>query len=176
MRKLIITALLTLSPAMVFADHAIVTINGKKITVEDTQSSLIKKLGKPTSGSKAYNNWMVNGLSIYASYSPYGLNEFSAIKLEKTPVTVNVDGKVIILGKDSIRSTSAKIKPGCFNIVESSKASTYSYITRAGVEGEYDVSFDTTSDDFNLKTKAAQPVDSVRISYEGFDANKGCTQ
>ena len=53
---------------------------------------------------------------------------------------------------------------------------TYSYITHAGAEGEYQVAFDTTDDDFNLKTKTNSPVNGLRISYEGFDTNKGCTR
>ncbi len=176
MKKLIIAALLTVSSTVAFADHAIVTINGKKITVEDTQSSLIKKLGKPTSGSKAYNNWTVNGLSIYAGYSPYGLNELNIVQLKPNSVKVTLDGKSITLGKDSIRSTSTKIKQGCYNLDEGRQGNTYSYITRAGAEGEYEVAFDTESDASDLKTITNQPITGLRIGYDGFDANKGCTQ
>ena len=175
MKKLIIAALLSVS-TMAFADHAIVSINGKKITVEDTQSSLIKKLGKPSSGSKVYSNWMVNGLSIYAGYSPYGLNELNIVKLNTGSVTVNLDGKTITLGKDSIRSAASKVKPGCYNLDEGKAGSIYSYITRSGAEGEYDVAFDTESDTSNLKTITNQPITGLRIGYDGFDANKGCTQ
>lgn len=175
MKKLIIAALLSVS-TMAFADHAIVSINGKKITVEDTQSSLIKKLGKPSSGSKVYSNWTVNGLSIYAGYSPYGLNELNIVKLNAGSVAVNLDGKTITLGKDSIRSAASKVKPGCYNYDEGRQGSIYSYITRSGAEGEYDVAFDTESDATDLKTITNQPITGLRIGYEGFDANKGCTQ
>lgn len=176
MKKLIVAALLTVSSTMAFANHAIVTINGKKITVEDTQLSLIKKLGKPTSGSKAYSNWTVNGLSIYAGYSPYGLNELNIVKLNAGTVAVNLDGKTITLGKDSIRSAATKVKPGCYNFDEGKAGSIYSYITRSGAEGEYDVAFDTESDASDLKTITNQPITGLRIGYDGFDANKGCIQ
>ena len=176
MKKLIIAALLTASSTVAFADHAIVTINGKKITVEDTQSSLIKKLGKPISGSEKYSNWVINKLYIYAEYSPYGLNELNIIKLNTETVTVNLDGKTITLGKDSIRSAASKVKPGCYNLDEGKAGSIYSYITRSGAEGEYDVAFDTESDASDLKTITNQPITGLRIGYDGFDANKGCTQ
>ena len=176
MKKLIITALLTAFSTVAFADHAIVTINGKKITVEDTQSSLINKLGKPISGSEKYSNWVINKLYIYAEYSPYGLNELNIIKLNTETVTVNLDGKTITLGKDSIRSAASKVKHGCYNLDEGEAGSVYSYITRAGAEGEYEVAFDTESDASDLKIITNQPITGLRIGYDGFDANKGCTQ
>ena len=176
MKKLIITALLTAFSTVTFADHAIVTINGKKITVQDTQSSLINKLGKPISGSEKYSNWVINKLYIYAEYSPYGLNELNIIKLNTETVTVNLDGKTITLGKDSIRSAASKVKHGCYNLDEGEVGSVYSYIIRSGAEGEYDVAFDTESDATDLKTITNQPITGLRIGYEGFNANKGCTQ
>jgi hypothetical protein len=177
MKKFIIAALLTVSSTMTFAaEQASVNVNGKKITVDDTRASLIKKLGKPASGSNAYSNWMVNGLSIYAGYNQYGVNELNIVKLNSTPVSVTIDGKTITLGKDSIRSAAGKIKAGCYNFDEGRQGSTYSYITRAGAEGEYDIAFDTESDASDLKTIANQPINGLRIGYDGFDANKGCTQ
>ena len=174
--KTILLASLFVITTSAFANHAVVSFAGKKVTVEDTRASLIKKFGKPSYGDNKYSQWTINGLSIYAGYSPYGLNEFNITQDKSTPVTVNVDGKVITLGKDSIRSTASKIKSGCYNYDEGRQGSTYSYITHAGAEGEYQVAFDTTDDDFNLKTKTNRPVNGLRISYEGFETNKGCTR
>lgn len=49
---------------------------------------------------------MVNGLSIYAGYNQYGVNELNIVKLNSTPVSVNPLIKTITLGKDSIRSAA----------------------------------------------------------------------
>lgn len=176
MKKIVIAVILIACATPAFADHAVVSFAGKKVTVEDTRASLIKKLGKPEYGDNKSSQWTINGLSIYANYSPYGLNEFNITQLKSTPVVVSVDGKTITLGKDSIRSAVSKIKSGCYNLDEGKQGSTYSYIIHAGAEGEYQVAFETTDDDFNLKSKIKNPINGVRFSYTNIDANKGCTQ
>ena len=166
MKKLIIAISLTACATSAFADHAVISFAGKKVTVEDTRNSLIKKLGKPQYGDKDYSQWTVNGLSIYANYTQYGLNSFSVSQLKPTPVTVNVDGKVITLGKDSLRSIAAKIKSGCYDYTDGKQGSSYSYAVLSGAEGEYQVIFNITDDDFDLKTKVKRPINEVRISYD----------
>jgi succinylglutamate desuccinylase len=93
------------------------------------------------------------------------VNNFSVSQLKPTPVTVNVDGKVITLEKDSLRST-AKIKSGCYDYIDGKQGSSYSYAVLSGAEGEYQVIFNITDDDFDLKTKVKRPINEVRISYD----------
>jgi hypothetical protein len=166
MKKIVIATLFTACTTSVFAEHAVVSFAGKKVTVEDTRASLIKKLGKPQYGDNSYSQWTVNGLSIYANYNQYGVNNFSVSQLKPTPVTVNVDGKVITLGKDSLRSTAAKIKSGCYDYTDGKQGSSYSYAVLSGAEGEYQVIFNITDDDFDLKTKVKRPINEVHISYD----------
>ena len=165
MKKFIIAALVTVCTTSVFADHAVISFAGKKVTVEDIRNSLFKKFGIPLYGDKD-SQWTVNGLSIYANYTQYGLNSFSVSQLKPIPVTVNVDGKVITLGKDSIRSTASKIKSGCYDYTDGKQGSSYSYAVLSGAEGEYQVIFNITDDDFDLKTKVKRPINEVRISYD----------
>ena len=61
MKKIVIAALFTACTTSVFAEHAVVSFAGKKVTVEDTRASLIKKLGKPQYGDNSYSQWTVNG-------------------------------------------------------------------------------------------------------------------
>ena len=63
--KTILLASLFVITTSAFADHAVVSFAGKKVTVEDTRASLIKKLGKPESGGTNYGTWTINGLSIF---------------------------------------------------------------------------------------------------------------
>ena len=166
MKKFIVAALVTVCTTSAFANHAVVSFAGKKVTVEDTRASLIKKLGKPQYGDNSYSQWTVNGLSIYANYNQYRVNNFSVSQLKPTPITVNVDGKVITLGKDSLRSIAAKIKSGCYDYTDGKQGSSYSYAVLSGAEGEYQVIFNITDDDFDLKTKVKRPINEVRISYD----------
>ena len=82
MKKFIVAALVTVCTTSAFANHAVVSFAGKKVTVEDTRASLIKKLGKPQYGDNSYSQWTVNGLSIYANYNQYGVNNFSVSQLK----------------------------------------------------------------------------------------------
>jgi hypothetical protein len=174
--KTILLASLFVITTSAFADHAVVSFAGKKVTVEDTRASLIKKLGKPAYGDNKYSSWTINGLSIYANYSPYGLKSFGINQDKPTPVTVNIDGKIITLGKDSLASTVSKLKHGCYGSMFGRQASTYQFAVSSGAEGEYQVIFETISDGNNEKEIRKEPITGVSLDYDEFDANGGCTQ
>ena len=164
--KLIITALLTASTSSAFAiDHML--INGKKITMEDTRSTLTQKLGKPSSNGKGYNEWKLGSTQVYAAYNQYGLQKLSAITTGNTSSLVAVvNDKRIQLKKDTFNNVKAKLKRGCTDIQELRYADQYTFSTRIGAEGEYNAVFEAEG-----KT---DPVYSITFTYEDGEYNQGC--
>lgn len=177
MKKLIITSLLTSAfSASTLAGMPSFTFEGKKITVEDTRASLIKKLGKPTNGNSTYSNWDKANYSISAEYDQYGLKRFSIDQLHTTPTTniIQVNGTKFYLGKDSLKSAVSKLKQGCFDILDTKFNSNYSFIVRDGAEGEINVGLKA---EYVNQSKAAslnKPIYGIVFSYDELDANEGC--
>lgn len=175
MKKLMITPLLVIS-TFATADMPSITFEGKKITVEDNRASLIKKLGKPTSGDVSYSHWEKPNYSISASYDQYGLQNFGISQLRTTPTTniIQVNGAKIYLGKDSLKSAVAKLKKGCFDLLDTKFNSNYSFIVRDGAEGEINVGL-TAEYVNNSKTASLnKPIHGVVFSYDELDESEGC--
>lgn len=179
MKKLIITSLLTsLFTTSAFAGLPSITFEGKKITVEDTRASLIKKLGKPTDGNNTYSHWEKSNYSISASYSQYGLKNFSIDQLRTTPTAnlIVVGDTKLYLGQDSLKSAVAKLKHGCFDLVDTKFDSTYSFIVRDGAEGEINVGLKAEYVNNSKAASLNKPIYGVVFSYDELDASEGCTQ
>lgn len=175
MKKLMITPLLAIS-TFATAGMPSLTFEGKKITVEDTRASLIKKLGKPTSGDVSYSYWEKPNYSISASYDQYGLQNFGISQLRTTPTTniIQVNGAKIYLGKDSLKSAVAKLKKGCFDLLDTKFNSNYSFIVRDGAEGEINVGL-TAEYVNNSKTASLnKPIHGIVFSYDELDESEGC--
>lgn len=170
-----ITPLLAIS-TFATAGMPSLTFEGKKITVEDTRASLIKKLGKPTSGDVSYSHWEKPNYSISASYDQYGLQNFGISQLRTTPTTniIQVNGAKIYLGKDSLKSAVAKLKKGCFDLLDTKFNSNYSFIVRDGAEGEINVGL-TAEYVNNSKTASLnKPIHGIVFSYDELDESEGC--
>lgn len=106
MNKHIFALLLTTFTTSLFAaDHML--INGKKVTMNDTRSTLIQKFGQPESGTAQFSNWTIGNLSLYANYQKQGLAQFSVNQLSTSPSKhlINIDGKTVYLGKDTIKNS-----------------------------------------------------------------------
>ena len=175
MKKLMITPLLAIS-TFATAGMPSRTFEGKKITVEDTRASLIKKLGKPTSGDVSYSHWEKPNYSISASYDQYGLQNFGISQLRTTPTTniIQVNGAKIYLGKDSLKSAVAKLKKGCFDLLDTKFNSNYSFIVHDGAEGEINVGL-TAEYVNNSKTASLnKPIHGIVFSYDELDESEGC--
>ena len=116
MKKLIIAALFTASTSSAFAiDHML--INGKKVTMDDTRSTLTQKLGKPSSNGKGYNEWKFGSTQVYAAYGQYGLQKLSVMTTGNTSSLVAVvNDKQIQLKKDTFNNVKSKLKRGCTDI------------------------------------------------------------
>ena len=164
--KLIITALLTASTSSAFAiDHML--INGKKITMEDTRSTLTQKLGKPSSNGKGYNEWKLGSTQVYAAYGQYGLQKLSAMTTgNASSLVAVVNDKRIQLRKDTFNNVTSKLKRGCTDIQELRYADQYTFSTRIGAEGEYNAVFEAEG-----KT---DPIYSITFTYEDAEYNQGC--
>ena len=177
MKKLIITSLLTsVFSASALAGMPSLTFEGKKITVEDTRASLIKKLGKPTDGNNTYSYWNKSNYSISASYDQYGLKHFSIDQLRTTPSVniIQVNGTKFYLGKDSLKSAVAKLKQGCFNLLNTKFNSDYSFIVRDGAEGEINVELKAEYVNQNKSASLNKPIYGVVFSYDELDSSDGC--
>ena len=119
MKKHIITILIaTFTTSLFAADHML--INGKKVTMNDTRSTLIQKFGQPESGTAQFSNWTIGNLSLYANYQKQGLAQFSVNQLSTSPSKhlINIDGKTVYLGKDTIKTATSKFTHACFNFDE----------------------------------------------------------
>lgn len=66
MKKLLCVALLAVS-TLTIASEPVITFAGKQITPKDNRTTLIAKLGKPTSGNTTYSYWEKPNYSISAS-------------------------------------------------------------------------------------------------------------
>lgn len=176
MKKMMIAALVL--PVFAHAGLPSVTFEGKKITVEDTRATLIKKLGKPADGTKDYSHWQKSNYAISASYDQYGLRTFEINQLRPAPGNnaIVVNGKTFYLGKDSLKTAVGKLRQGCFDVMDAKFSSTYSFIVRDGAEGEINVGLKTEYVNNSKTASLNQPIQGVVFSYDELDASEGCTQ
>lgn len=175
MNKHIIAILLATFTTSVFAaDHMI--INGKTVTMNDSRSTLIQKFGKPESGTAQFSNWTVGNLSIYANYSPKGLTQFSVNQLNNAPSkhVINIEGKTITLGKDTIRTATGKFKHACFNFDEGRQGSTYTMTPKTAVKNKLNILLETTADAYDVKTISSMPINGFSFTQDAAASNQGC--
>jgi hypothetical protein len=175
MKQHLIAVLLATFTTSVFAVDQMV-INGKKVTMSDTRSTLIQKFGKPESGTPQFSNWTVGNLSLYANYNQQGLVQFSVNQLNTKPSNnyLNVDGKAIYLGKDSIRTATGKFKHACFNFDEGRQGSTYTMAPKTTVKNKLNISLKTTGDAYDVKTISNMPINGFSFTQESPESNRGC--
>ena len=175
MNKHIITILIATFTTSVFAaDHML--INGKKVSMNDTRSTLIQKFGQPESGSAQFSNWTIGNLSIYANYRPKGLTQFSVNQLNHAPSKhlINIEGKTITLGRDTIRAAAAKFKHACFNFDEGRQGSTYTMMPKTTVKNKLNITLETTGDAYDIKTISNMPINGFSFSQDAVASNQGC--
>lgn len=175
MKQQIMAVLLAACTTSAFAiDHML--INGKNVTVSDTRSTLIQKFGKPESGTAQFSNWTVGNLSLYANYNQQGLVQFSVNQLNTKPSNnyINVDGKAIYLGKDTIKTATAKLKHGCFNFDEGRQGSTYTMAPKTAVKNKLNIVLETTADAYDVKTISNLPINGFSFTQESPESNRGC--
>lgn len=177
MKKLLITSFLALLfSASTIAGMPSITFEGKKITLEDTRASLIKKLGKPKSGNNTYSYWAKPNYSISATYSNYGLESFSVDQMRTTPTTnfIQVHDTKFYLGKTTLKSVVTQLKHGCFDLLDTRFNSNYSFIVRDGAEGEINVGLKTEYTNNSKSASLNKPIHGIALSYDELDTSEGC--
>ena len=184
MKKLLITALVAASTTSTFAiDY--MQINGKKITMNDTRSTLIQKLGKPESGTSSNSRWNIENLNIYAEYNKNALADFSVWAVNNKPSGnyININGKNIYLGKDTIKTATTKLKYGCFGFNILSFKPYYSLTPRATEYKPYNITLTSIGEDGivkdfddqkGIKALANIPVSGFKFSITDPDMSQGC--
>lgn len=175
MKKHIIAILITTCTTSSFALDQMI-INGKKVTMNDTRSTLIQKFGQPESGTTQFSNWTYGNFSLYANYNQRGLVKFSANQMNNKPskASLQIDDKVIHLGKDTIKSATTKLKHGCYNFDEGRQGSTYSMTPTPTVNKRHYVVLETGSDAFDVKTISNEPINGLIFTLEKPESNQGC--
>ncbi|MDH1533214.1 hypothetical protein N5I15_12750 [Acinetobacter johnsonii] len=175
MNKHIIAILLTTFTTSVFsADHML--INGKKVTMNDTRSTLIQKFGQPESGTAQFSNWTIGNLSLYANYQKQGLAQFSVNQLSTSPSKhlINIDGKAVYLGKDTIKTATSKFKHACFNFDEGRQGSTYTMTPKTAVKNKLNIVLETTGDAYDVKSISNLPINGFSFTQDAVASNSGC--
>lgn len=175
MKKHIITILIATFTTSVFAaDHML--INGKKVTMNDTRSTLIQKFGQPESGTAQFSNWTIGNLSLYANYQKQGLAQFSVNQLSTSPSKhlINIDGKTVYLGKDTIKTATSKFTHACFNFDEGRQASTYTMTPKTAVKNKLNIVLDTTGDAYDVKSISNLPINGFSFTQDAVASNSGC--
>ena len=163
MKKFIIVALVTACTTSVFAEDYFL-INGKKIGLQESQKSVIAKLGKPkfVDGGGSLNWGNYDDPEITASFSQYGLNTLSTSKGSAV-----INGKTITIGKDTPNTSKSKVQHYCEGFDGGNSFRQYNQSTRVGSEGEIYISFGTYGDG-NTSNKAlmSKPIESISLGYE----------
>ena len=175
MNKHIITILIaTFTTSLFAADHML--INGKKVSMNDTRSTLIQKFGQPESGTTQFSNWTIGNLSLYANYQKQGLAQFSVNQLSTSPSKhlINIDGKTVYLGKDTIKTATSKFKHACFNFDEGRQGSTYTMVPKTTVKNKLNITLETTGDAYDIKTISNMPINGFSFSQDAVASNQGC--
>lgn len=174
MKKFVIAALVTACTTSVFAEDYFL-INGKKIGLQESQKSVIAKLGKPKFVDGGGNlNWGGNydDPEITVSFDQYGLNTLSTSK-----GSIVINGKTITVGKDTPNTIKPKVQQYCEGLDDGNSFRQYNQSTRVGAEGEIYISFGTYGDgNTSNKTLMSKPITSIRLGYEdplaGFSSPK----
>lgn len=175
MNKHIITILIATFTTSVFAaDHML--INGKKVSMNDTRSTLIQKFGQPESGTAQFSNWTIGNLSLYANYQKQGLAQFSVNQLSISPSKhlINIDGKTVSLGKDTIKTATSKFKHACFNFDEGRQGSTYTMTPKTAVKNKLNIVLETTGDAYDVKSISNLPINGFSFTQDAVASNSGC--
>lgn len=175
MNKHIITILLTTFTTSIFAaDHML--INGKKVSMNDTRSTLIQKFGQPESGTVQFSNWTIGNLSLYANYQKQGLAQFSVNQLNTSPSKnfINIEGKTVYLGKDTIKTATSKFKHACFNFDEGRQGSTYTMTPKTAVKNKLNIVLETTGDAYDVKSISNLPINGFSFTQDAVASNSGC--
>ena len=175
MNKHIITILIaTFTTSLFAADHML--INGKKVTMNDTRSTLIQKFGQPESGTTQFSNWTISNLSLYANYQKQGLAQFSVNQLSTSPSKhlINIDGKTVYLGKDTIKTATSKFKHACFNFDEGRQGSTYTMTPKTAVKNKLNIVLETTGDAYDVKSISNLPINGFSFTQDAVASNSGC--
>ena len=175
MKKHIITILIaTFTTSLFAADHML--INGKKVTMNDTRSTLIQKFGQPESGTAQFSNWTIGNLSLYANYQKQGLAQFSVNQLSTSPSNhlINIDGKTVYLGKDTIKTATSKFKHACFNFDEGRQGSTYTMTPKTAVKNKLNIVLETTGDAYDVKSISNLPINGFSFTQDAVASNSGC--
>ena len=175
MKKHIITILIaTFTTSLFAADHML--INGKKVTMNDTRSTLIQKFGQPESGTAQFSNWTIGNLSLYANYQKQGLAQFSVNQLSISPSKhlINIDGKTVYLGKDTIKTATSKFKHACFNFDEGRQGSTYTMTPKTAVKNKLNIVLETTGDAYDVKSISNLPINGFSFTQDAVASNSGC--
>ncbi|WP_159153110.1 hypothetical protein [Acinetobacter johnsonii] len=175
MKKHIITILIaTFTTSLFAADHML--INGKKVTMNDTRSTLIQKFGQPESGTAQFSNWTIGNLSLYANYQKQGLAQFSVNQLSTSPSKhlINIDGKTVYLGKDTIKTATSKFTHACFNFDEGRQASTYTMTPKTAVKNKLNIVLETTGDAYDVKSISNLPINGFSFTQDAVASNSGC--
>ncbi|OOW08321.1 hypothetical protein MF4642_14255 [Acinetobacter sp. MF4642] len=175
MNKHIITILIATFTTSVFAaDHML--INGKKVSMNDTRSTLIQKFGQPESGTAQFSNWTIGNLSLYANYQKQGLAQFSVNQLSISPSKhlINIDGKTVYLGKDTIKTATSKFKHACFNFDKGRQGSTYTMTPKTAVKNKLNIVLETTGDAYDVKSISNLPINGFSFTQDAVASNSGC--
>lgn len=173
-QHLIAILLATLTTSTFAVDYML--INGKKVTMNDTRSTLIQKFGQPESGTAQFSNWTLGNLNVYANYSPKGLVQFSINQLSPMPSKhlINIEGKPLYLGKDTIKTATSKFKHACFNFDEGRQGSTYTMAPKTTVKSKLNIVLETTGDAYDVQTISNLPINGFSFTQEAPESNKGC--
>lgn len=175
MNKHIIAILLATCTSSTFAIDQML-INGKKVTMMDTRNTLIQKFGQPESGTNQFSNWTYGNFSLYANYNQRGLVKFSVDQVNTKPsqALIQIDGQVIYLGKDTIKSATTKLKHGCYNFYEGRQGSTYTMTHTSTMNKRHYVVLETGSGVFDVKSISNEPINGFIFSIEKPESNQGC--
>ncbi|AXQ21257.1 hypothetical protein BEN71_03750 [Acinetobacter wuhouensis] len=175
MKKLLCVALLAVS-TLTIASEPVITFAGKQITPKDNQTTLIAKLGKPTSGNTTYSYWEKPNYSISASYGQRGLSKFGISQMNNKPSTTSIKtrGQTITIGKDTLKTAIGKLKEGCFDILDTQYNSTYSFRVMDGSLHNLNVQMSSEYVKKNKATSMNRPVFSLGWDEEYSTPSEGC--
>ncbi|MDH0656771.1 hypothetical protein N5D11_11695 [Acinetobacter johnsonii] len=144
--------------------------------MNDTRSTLIQKFGQPESGTTQFSNWTISNLSLYANYQKQGLAQFSVNQLSTSPSKhlINIDGKTVYLGKDTIKTATSKFKHACFNFDEGRQGSTYTMTPKTAVKNKLNIVLETTGDAYDVKAISNLPINGFSFTQDAVASNSGC--
>lgn len=169
MKKYIIIALVSLVCSIANAADFF-TIGGQKISLHEKQSSFEKKLDNSNANSPNPTNWGWSKSNTTATFDKWGLSTLST-----DTGSVTIDGKTIVVGKDTPNTIKAKLQNYCHHIEGGPASKSFIQTTRVGAEGEINIIFTAISDGgASDKALANVPISTLGLSYEDPLANPTC--